>query len=105
MYYSLRFLISEAESKTVTTIDYYFVNISFNSNFNFFNILMVIFLYFASLFKILEGLSSKIQQTKMLVMCQRFGDLFLFGLVWQYSSVQTKYNKGRFKHMATYLQQ
>jgi hypothetical protein len=26
-----------------------------------------------------------------------FGDLFLLGLVWQYSSVQTKYNKGRFK--------
>ena len=47
----------------------------------------------------------KIQQTKMLVMCQRFGDLFLFGLLWQYSSVQTKYNKGRFKVMATYLQQ
>ena len=48
---------------------------------------------------------AKIQQTKMLVTCQRFGDLFLFGLVWQYSSVQTKYNKGRFKVMATYLQQ
>ena len=48
---------------------------------------------------------SKIQQTKMLFTCQRFGDLFLFGLVWQYSSVQTKYNKGRFKVMATYLQQ
>ena len=47
----------------------------------------------------------KIQQTKMLVMCQRFGDLlssFLFG---QYSSVQTKYNKGRFKVTATYLHQ
>ena len=41
----------------------------------------------------------KIEQTKMLVTCQRFGDLFLFGLVWQYSSVQTKYNKGRFKDM------
>ena len=41
----------------------------------------------------------------MLVTCQSFGDLFLFGLVWQYSSVQTKYNKGRFKVMATYLQQ
>ena len=40
-----------------------------------------------------------------LAMCQRFGDLFLFELVWQYSSVQTKYNKGRFKVMATYLQQ
>ena len=47
----------------------------------------------------------KIQQTKMLVTCQRFGDLFSFGLVWQYSSVQTKYNKVRFKVMATYLQQ
>ena len=31
---------------------------------------------------------SKIQQTKILVTCQRFGDLFLFGLVWQYSSIQ-----------------
>ena len=30
----------------------------------------------------------KIQQTKMLVRCQIFGDLFLFGLVWQYSSIQ-----------------
>ena len=30
----------------------------------------------------------KIQQTKMLVTCQRFGDWFLFGLVWQYSSIQ-----------------
>ena len=36
---------------------------------------------------------SKIQQTKMLDMCQRFGDLFLFWLI--------KYNKGRFKVMAT----
>jgi len=25
----------------------------------------------------------------MLVMCQRFGDLFLFGQVWQYSTNQT----------------
>ena len=49
--------------------------------------------------------AAKIQQTKMLVTCQRFGDLFLFWLVWQYSSVQTKYNKGMFKVMATYLQQ
>ena len=48
---------------------------------------------------------AKIQQTKMLVTCQSFGDLFLFGLVWQYSSVQTKYNKGRFKVIAIYLQQ
>ena len=38
----------------------------------------------------------------MLVPCQRFGDLFLFGLVGQYFSVQTKYNKSRFKVMATY---
>ena len=30
----------------------------------------------------------KIQQTKMLVTCQRFGDWFLFGLVWPYSSNQ-----------------
>jgi hypothetical protein len=48
---------------------------------------------------------SKIQQTKMLVTCQRLGDLLLFGLVWHFSSVQTKYNKGRFKVIATYLQQ
>ena len=41
----------------------------------------------------------------MLVTSQRFGDLFLFELVWQYSSVQTQYDKGRFKVMATYLQQ
>ena len=47
----------------------------------------------------------KIQQTKILVTCQRFGDLFLFGRVWHYSSVQTKYDKGRFKVMATYWQQ
>ena len=46
-------------------------------------------------------LGPKIQQTKMLVTCQRFGVLFLFGLVWRYSSVQTKYNIGRFKVMAT----
>ena len=26
----------------------------------------------------------KIHLTKMLVTCQRYGDLFLFGLVWQY---------------------
>ena len=31
---------------------------------------------------------AKIQQTKMLVTCQRFGDWFLFGLVWPYSSNQ-----------------
>ena len=50
-------------------------------------------------------LNSKIYQIKILVTGQRFGDLFLFGLVVQYSSVQTKYNKSRFKIMATYLQQ
>ena len=33
-------------------------------------------------------LVAKIQQTKMLVTCQRFGDWFLFGLVWPYSSNQ-----------------
>ena len=48
---------------------------------------------------------SKTQQTKMLVTCQRFGDLFLFGLIWQYSSNNETYNKGRFKVIATYLQQ
>ena len=53
----------------------------------------------------LTPISKKIQQTKMLVTCQRFGDLFLFGLGLQYSSVQTKYDKSRFKVMATYLQQ
>ena len=51
-----------------------------------------------------QQVSSKIQQTKMLVMWQKFGDLFLFGLVWKYPSVQTKYSKGTFKVMATYLQ-
>ena len=35
-----------------------------------------------------EPLLAKIQQTKMLVTCQRFGDWFLFGLVWPYSSNQ-----------------
>ena len=37
-------------------------------------------------------LSPKIQQTKMLVTCQRFGDLFLFGLIWKYSSIHETYN-------------
>ena len=36
----------------------------------------------------IEGLEPKIQQTKMLVTCQRFGDWFLLWLVWQYSSIQ-----------------
>ena len=39
-------------------------------------------------FKLSSSLVPKIQQTKMLVTCQRFGDLFLFGLIWQYSSNQ-----------------
>ena len=47
------------------------------------------------------GFQAKIQQTKMLVTCQRFGDLFLFGLVWQYSTNQNQYNEGRFKVMDT----
>ena len=33
------------------------------------------------------------------------GLVICFYLGWQYSSVQTKYDKGRFKVMATYLQQ
>ena len=49
--------------------------------------------------------NQKIYQTKMLFTCQKFGDLFLFGLVWQYSTNQNQYNRGRFKFMATYLQQ
>ena len=53
----------------------------------------------------IAGLHAKIQQTKMLVTCQRFVDLFLFGLIWQYSSNHKTYNKGRFKVIATYLQQ
>ena len=40
----------------------------------------------------------------MLVMCQKIGDLFSFGLVRQYSTNQNQYNKGRFKVMATYFQ-
>ena len=48
---------------------------------------------------------TRIQQTKMLVTCQRFGDLFLGGLIWQYSSNRKTYNKGRFKVIGTYLQQ
>ena len=36
----------------------------------------------------LDWVQSKIQQTKLLVTCQRFGDWFLFGLVWPYSSNQ-----------------
>ena len=42
------------------------------------------------------GSSTKIQQTKMLITCQRFGDWFLFELIWQYSSKHKTYNKSRF---------
>ena len=41
----------------------------------------------------------------MFVTCQSFGELFLFGLVWQYSTNQNQYVKGSFKAMAAYLQQ
>ena len=47
----------------------------------------------------------KILQTKMLVTCQRFADMFLSGLVWQYSTNKNQYDKYRFKVLATYLQQ
>ena len=60
---------------------------------------------YVRLFILLEPFGPKIQQTKMLVTCQRFGDWFLFGLVWQYSSYYKTYNKGRFKVIATCLQQ
>ena len=60
-----------------------------------------VMLFFEDFF---SELWQKIQQTKILVTCQRFDDLFLFRLVWQYFSVQRKHNKGRFKVMATYLQ-
>ena len=63
-------------------------------------------LYFLSRrFQESRYIHSEIQRTMTLVMCQRFGDLFLFGLIWQYSTNQKQYNKGRFKVMATYLQQ
>ena len=56
-----------------------------------------------------QSLNEKIQQTKMLVTCQRFGDLFLFGLVWQHSSVWTirLYIRkvGSKSWLLTYLQQ
>ena len=50
-----------------------------------------------------QRVGTKIQQTKMLATCQRFGVSFLFGLVWKYSSVQTNFNKSRLKVMDTYL--
>jgi hypothetical protein len=41
--------------------------------------------------------TKSVLKTKMLVTCQRFGSLLLYGLVWQYSTNQNQYNKGRFK--------
>ena len=38
-------------------------------------------------------ISTKIQQIKMLLTCQRFDDLSLFGMVWQYSTNQNQYDK------------
>jgi hypothetical protein len=35
----------------------------------------------------------------MLFICHRFGYLFLLWLVWQYSTNQNQYKKGRFKVM------
>ena len=60
---------------------------------------------FCIIFRVTQGPLPKIQQTKMFVTCQTFGDLFLFELIWQYSSNHKTYNKGRFKVIATYLQQ
>ena len=51
------------------------------------------------------SVNSKIKQTKILVTCQKFGDLGFLGLVWQYSTNQNQYYKGRFKDMNTYFQQ
>ena len=41
-----------------------------------------------------DDLKRKIQQIKMLVTCQRFCDLSLFGLVWECSTNQNQYDKG-----------
>ena len=47
----------------------------------------------------------KIQQTKMLVTYQRFGDLFLFGLVLQYSKNHTPIHRElEQKHLSVYCQ-
>ena len=53
----------------------------------------------AKIFLKLYGIAAKakLQQTKMIVMCQRFGDLFLLGLIWYYSSNHKTYNIGRLK--------
>ena len=53
-------------------------------------------------FLLIALIRPKIQLTKMFVTSQMFGDLFLLGLIWQYSSDHKTYNKGRFK---AYLQQ
>ena len=42
----------------------------------------------AGLYLVYAQVCTKIQQIKILVTCQRFGDWFLFGLVWPYSSNQ-----------------
>ena len=52
-----------------------------------------------------DSVRAKIQQTKMLVMCQRFGDWFLFRLVQPYSSNQKNIMKVGSKSLLTYLQQ
>ena len=44
---------------------------------------------FTTIHSLVKQEQSKIQQTKMLVTCQRFCDLFLFALVWQYSKVNS----------------
>ena len=53
--------------------------------------------------KLVNQLHAKIQETKMLVTCQRFGICFYLGwsssiLQFRLGLVQTKYAKGRFKY-------
>ena len=45
----------------------------------------------------------KHSRLRCLLLVKGFCDLFLFGLVWQCSTNQNQYDKGRFKVMATYL--
>ena len=61
------------------------------------------FIAAASKFLTMKGSWFKSSRLRCLLHVKAFGDLFLFGLVWQCSSVQTKYNKGRVKFMATYV--
>ena len=51
--------------------------------------------------KALLSLYAKIQQTKMLVTWQMFGGLFLFRLIWQYSSNHKTYIKGSKSYLLT----